>query len=275
MNELGLGEPEYYKETGTLTMEYEHKYNDAERDFYKKICSGNIESKYDYYDTVDLPTVKALKNIERLLLALTDKSVILDDFFDLNVYFGEIKILIDSLKNPIKNIVCNNITNILNREHKPLYLYWGKDEDLIVKVNNIFLSLKNYLSDDYLPKKETAPQLTRALTKREQQFLFDRLAEQQFISDDYESFCFAFGGTTTDNFRKIAWLKNKQSLRTLLRQLKSENLTIAQTMKNVEYFFIDKKGNTLKLPEKDRIHNDNHDEDVMNKIIAGLKQLEK
>ena len=127
----------------------------------------------------------------------------------------------------------------------------------------------------YLPDKEAAlPFLTRVLTQREQQFLFDRLTKKQFISGDYESFCFAFGGTKTDNFRPIIWLKNnKQSLRDLLKELKPSNLTITETMKNAELYFTDAKGNKLCLPKKDRKHEENYDENLMSKTITEFRRL--
>ncbi len=117
--------------------------------------------------------------------------------------------------------------------------------------------------------------LTRLLRGEEQRFLYAELKDKGFIGkdEDYQNFRFAFGGAPLmgEKFKKIKWcVGNKQCLRDLLSKIKCG--TDAEMLRTVEHYFLDIKGQKMKLPTNRKRNEQSADENSMNEI---LEQFEK
>lgn len=117
--------------------------------------------------------------------------------------------------------------------------------------------------------------LTRMLSGEEQRFLYAELKDKGFIGkdEDYQNFRFAFGGAPLmgEKFKKIKWcVGNKQCLRDLLSKIKCG--TDAEMLRTVEHYFLDIKGQKMKLPTNRKRNEQSADENSMNEI---LEQFEK
>lgn len=117
--------------------------------------------------------------------------------------------------------------------------------------------------------------LTRMLSGEEQRFLYAELKDKGFIGkdEDYQNFRFAFGGAPLmgEKFKKIKWcVGNKQCLRDLLSKIKCG--TDAEMLRTVEHYFLDIKGQKIKLPTNRKRNEQSADENSMNEI---LEQFEK
>jgi len=120
------------------------------------------------------------------------------------------------------------------------------------------------------------PPLTRSLSPEEQRFLYSKLVEKGFIdkSEDYQNFCFAFGGTQLNRkFKKIKWcVENKQCLRDLLSAIKFHK-TDADMLRTVGYYFLDRKGQVMRLPRNNRFNSFSYPENLMKKILEEFRKL--
>ena len=117
--------------------------------------------------------------------------------------------------------------------------------------------------------------LTQMLSGEEQRFLYTELVGKGFIreDEDYQNFRFAFGGTTLmgGEYKKIKWcVGNKQCLRDLLSKIKCS--TDAEMLRTAEHYFLDIKGQKMKLPTNRKRNEQSADENSMDKI---LEQFEK
>jgi len=128
---------------------------------------------------------------------------------------------------------------------------------------------------EYLPEEpETVlTPLTRLMTRQQQDYLFDELTKQKYIEGDRESFYFAFGGTPANTFKKIKWMKSKQTLLMLTDAVKPEGINKTQMDEIMAAYITDKNGKKIQLP-KSKNHENNYNEDHMKKIITRLKQLQ-
>lgn len=138
-----------------------------------------------------------------------------------------------------------------------------------------FLIEKITTKAEYLPERAepTLPPLTRVMTRREQNYLFDQLTKQKYIDTDRESFYFAFGGTTANTFKKIKWMKSKQTLLMLTDAVTPQGVNRTQRAEIMAAYITDRKGDEIQLPRPKR-HDNNADETNMEKIITRLNQLE-
>jgi len=138
-----------------------------------------------------------------------------------------------------------------------------------------FLIEKINAKAEYLPEKaETVlPPLTRMMTRREQNYLFDQLTKQKYIDADRDSFYFAFGGTPTSTFKKIKWIKSKQTLLMLTDAVTPQEVNRTKRTEIMEEYITDQKGKKIQLPRPKR-HEDNRDELIMDKIITELRRLQ-
>ncbi len=121
------------------------------------------------------------------------------------------------------------------------------------------------------PQKPDYPFLTKQLSLREQEFLFNKLLENGFIECDFKEFCFAIGGTYTQNFKTIKWRKSLQTLRMLLEELRDKNIGVNETMLRADLFFTRKDGQPLKMPNRKR-NECSADETTMDEIIKAYKK---
>lgn len=118
--------------------------------------------------------------------------------------------------------------------------------------------------------------LTRSLSPAKQRFLYGQLVEKGFIdkSEDYQNFCFAFGGSPLNReFKKIKWcVKNRQCLRDLLSEIKFHK-TDADMLKTVGYYFVDWKGQTMRLPVNNKHDPFSPTEGLMKEILIEFRKL--
>jgi len=138
-----------------------------------------------------------------------------------------------------------------------------------------FLIEKITTKAEYLPERAepTLPPLTRVMTRGEQNYLFDQLTKQKYIDTDRESFYFAFGGTTANTFKKIKWMKSKQTLLMLTDAVTPQGVNRTQRTEIMAAYITDRKGDKIQLPRPKR-HDNNADETNMERIITRLNQLE-
>ena len=128
-----------------------------------------------------------------------------------------------------------------------------------------------YLPDDMTnPKESDYPYLTKKISHGEQVFLYKELQKNGFIKCDFKDFCFAIGGTYTQNFKKIKWRKSLQTLRMLLEKLRDVNIGVKETMRRADLFFTRENGQPLKMPNRKRNEYSN-DESIMNNIITAYQ----
>ena len=131
--------------------------------------------------------------------------------------------------------------------------------------------INNLLKDG----KSTFPPLTKDLNVKKQEYLYRELIRHNFISADecFNNFCFAIGGTTQikeSDYKKIKWLvRNRQCLRYLLTTIKHN--TDADVSRAVSYYFVDCKGQAMKLPnDKEARYADEH---KMLDILENMKNI--
>jgi hypothetical protein len=145
-----------------------------------------------------------------------------------------------------------------------------------VKRYDFLLSVVGELEQTVQKAESNLLSLTRSLSPEEQRFLYGQLVEKGFIdkSEDYQNFCFAFGGSPLNReFKKIKWcVKNRQCLRDLLSEIKFHK-TDADMLKTVGYYFVDWKGQTMRLPVNNKHDPFSPTEGLMKEILIEFRKL--
>jgi len=232
-------------------------------DYKKVLLDCLIEAgKYDNYS--DKAKYEALKDY----FVSAAKKANRDEFIEperfINDLYLDAKPLIKEIFDDMKK------RNIL------YYLECVKQEISIIKaIAEAGLQLSKPLQAIQEPERTAAipPQhFTRPFTDKERQIIFEGLVSGGFIPKDtnYNNFCHVFGGDKTADFEPLQWNKTKQLARELLMNEKVRNREVSDTeiQRKTPLFFIDTKGNPMKLAKNKPVLS--IDSDELARILATI-----
>jgi hypothetical protein len=148
----------------------------------------------------------------------------------------------------------------------------GNDETyLTFLTKEIWCEFLNNISTDII---ENRPKLFKSFSSLQLQYLFDGLLRYKYIDTDFETFKYVFGfDIKPPNFIGIRWLiKNKQTLRFFVTELKHPDIIIADIERAVPIFFINLKNEKFTLANNDNRYT-SIEKDNIEKIIKNIPTL--